>query len=147
MHTHVQSVYTLPARTQGQSPSRHEHAMCTHTPAGYHQHHGCNLSPPLGVHSPIPVTHLQSTRTVYRQARSSDHSLGTLPQQGESWQSLISAHMKQLPIIRNFYASKSEESLSLSFQARLEQSEAVSTNDHSTSEVSRRAPNATSTLA
>lgn len=43
MHTHVQSVYTLPAQTQGHSPFRYEHAMCTHTPAGYHQHHGCNL--------------------------------------------------------------------------------------------------------
>lgn len=52
-----------------------------------------------------------------------------LPQQGESWQSLISAHMKQLPIIWNSYASKSEDSLSPSFQAWLEQSEAVSTND------------------
>lgn len=126
MHTHVQSVYTLPAQTQGHSPFRYEHAMCTHTPAGYHQHHGCDLSPSLGTHSPITVTHLQSTRTVWRQARSSDHSLAT-PTYGESWQSLASAHTKQLSIIRNFYASKSKDSLSPSFQAWLEQSETVST--------------------
>lgn len=90
------------------------------------QHHGCNLSPSLGTHSPITVTHLQSTRTVWRQARSSDHSLATLTY-GESWQSLASAHTIQLSIIRNFYASKSKDSLSPSFQAWLEQSETVST--------------------
>lgn len=50
-----------------------------------------------------------------------------MPQHGESWQSLASAHMKQLSIIRNFYASKSEDGLSPSFQAWLEQSEAVFT--------------------